>query len=177
MTTRLDAAEAERLRSLPFTYDCVGATATAQIDAGYHSFTRIGQITSLPFDVAVERLMTWQVHERAGLRVAASSDRVRTGEVVLMRLGLGAASLRIPCRVAYTIEEPDRVGFAYGTLPGHPETGEEQFLIERTPDTVQVRVHAFSRPSSRLARLSGPLGRGFQHVMTDRYLRAAGTAP
>jgi uncharacterized protein (UPF0548 family) len=61
----------------------------------------------------------------------------------------------------------------YGTLPGHPESGEEQFLIERNGDEVRFQIHAFSRPSSHLARFAGPLGRQFQRVMTDRYLKAA----
>lgn len=29
------------------------------------------------------------------------------------------------------IDEPDRQGFAYGTLPGHPESGIEQFTLTR----------------------------------------------
>jgi hypothetical protein len=33
-----------------------------------------------------------------------------------------------------------RLGLAYGTLPGHPERGEESFVIELLDDG-QVRVH------------------------------------
>lgn len=174
MTRLLEPAETARLRGLPLTYDCVGGTATGQSDDGHHRFTRGAPISHLSFDDAVERLMTWQVHERAGLRVAASSTRVEPDAVVLMRLGLGAASLRIPCRVVHVVHEPDRVGFAYGTLAGHPESGEELFLIERSGGEVRCRIDAFSKPSSPLARLAGPLGRGVQRVMTERYLRAAG---
>ena len=174
MTTLLDPAETARLQALPLTYRCVGGTATGEADPDCHRFTRMARIPSLSFDEAAERLMTWQVHERAGLRVAASAARVEADAVVVMRLGFGAVSLRVPCRVVHVIHEPDRVGFAYGTLPGHPETGEEQFVIERSGGQTLARIDAFSRPSSPLARLAGPVGRRLQYVMTERYLRAAG---
>lgn len=171
VTSRLSSAEIERLRSLPLTYTCVGGTVTGQADEGYEVFTRTAVVPELSFEQAAEILMTWQVQERAGLRVAASAAQAAEGEVVLMKLGLGAAALRIPCRVVHVIDEPDRVGFAYGTLPGHPESGEELFLLERRGDEIEFRVHAFSRPSTALAKLSGPIGRRFQGIMTRRYLR------
>ncbi|HEV8560641.1 MAG TPA: DUF1990 family protein [Actinophytocola sp.] len=39
-----------------------------------------------------------------------------------------------PGRVVHVVEEEHRRGFAYGTLPGHPECGEEAFLLERHAD-------------------------------------------
>lgn len=89
-----------------------------------------------------------------------------------MRFGVGPVSLRIPCRVAYVVEEPDRVGFAYGTLPGHPECGEEFFAVERRGGGATMVVRAFSKPATLLARVGGPVTRRVQSVMTDRYLRA-----
>jgi uncharacterized protein (UPF0548 family) len=78
----------------------------------------------------------------------------------------------------YVIDEPNRKGFAYGTLPGHPESGEEAFVVERGDDgTVGLDVRAFSRPCSNLAKLAGPLGQLAQRRMTDRYVRSlTGTA-
>jgi uncharacterized protein (UPF0548 family) len=82
--------------------------------------------------------------------------------------------IEAPCRVVYTVDEPNRRGFAYGTLPGHPESGEEAFMVELDPDgdEVSLTVKAFSRPASRLARVSGPLSHKIQHLITDRYFRA-----
>jgi uncharacterized protein (UPF0548 family) len=52
-------------------------------------------------------------------------------------------------------------GFAYGTLPDHPERGEERFLIEwNTADnTVWYDLLAVSRPSHWLARVGYPYAR------------------
>jgi uncharacterized protein (UPF0548 family) len=90
-----------------------------------------------------------------------------------MRLGFGPIGASIPCRVVYLIEEPDRHGFAYGTLPGHPEAGEELFLLERGDDgSASFTIRAFSRPATVLTRLGGPVARAVQRAMTGRYLRA-----
>jgi uncharacterized protein (UPF0548 family) len=71
------------------------------------------------------------------------------------------------------VDEPNRQGFAHGTLPGHPESGEEAFVVERADDdTVSLSVIAFSTPASDLAKLAGPLGRLAQRRMTVRYLRS-----
>ena len=71
------------------------------------------------------------------------------------------------------IDEPSRRGFAYGTLPGHPESGEEAFIVEiDEADEVWFTVRAFTRPATLLARVSGPLGRGAQRLMAGRYTRA-----
>ena len=125
------------------------------------------------FADASRALFGWQMHLRSGLRVASSSPIVKHNAVVMLGIGAGPFRLNAPCRVVYIIDEPNRQGFAYGTLPGHPESGEEAFVIERAEDdAVTFAITAFSRPASDLARLAGPLGRLAQRRMTARYLRA-----
>jgi uncharacterized protein (UPF0548 family) len=48
-----------------------------------------------------------------------------------------------------------KFGFAYGTLQGHVESGEERFLIEwdRSDDSVWYDIVGFSRPNHFLTRL------------------------
>ena len=45
--------------------------------------------------------------------------------------------LRAPCRVVYVIDEPDVRGFAYGTLPGHPES--RRGTLRRPPRPEHLR--------------------------------------
>jgi uncharacterized protein (UPF0548 family) len=92
------------------------------------------------------------------------------GSEVLVHLGPIAA----PCRVVYVVDEPDRRGFAYGTLPGHAESGEELFLVTYDPATEEVRavVTAFSRHVTWWSRLGAPATSLVQRIVTDRYLRA-----
>ncbi len=68
-------------------------------------------------------------------------------------MGAGPVRITAPCRVVYTVNEPDRQGFACGTLPGHPECGEEAFLVERDDDgAVTFAITAFSRPATLRAK-------------------------
>ena len=72
------------------------------------------------------------------------------------------------------IEQPDRRGFAYGTLPGHPEIGEELFAVRFDPlsGAVHAEVTAFSRHGTWWSRLAGPVTSLAQRVISRRYLRA-----
>ncbi len=86
---------------------------------------------------------------------------------------IGPVRLDAPARVVRAVDEPRRCGFAYGTLPGHPERGEEAFFVEHhDDDTVSFTITAFSRPSTRLAKLAGPLGGVVQRRIAERYLRS-----
>jgi uncharacterized protein (UPF0548 family) len=81
--------------------------------------------------------------------------------------------LAAPSRVVYVVDEPGRCGFAYGTLPGHSERGEEVFIVSMAEDgTVTFEATAFSRPATWLVLAAGPLGRAIQDRITSRYLSA-----
>jgi uncharacterized protein (UPF0548 family) len=94
---------------------------------------------------------------------------VSEGLEVRLRLG----PLTVPVRVVRVVDEPDRRGFVYGTLPGHPETGEEAFLVERDADGTWIKVRAFSRPARWYSRLGGPVTSWMQRRYTERYVAAA----
>jgi len=163
----------DRLAAAELTYQEVGATA-GDLPAGYHRLRRSATIGhgDQVFSAASEAVRHWQVQRRAGLRVAASSSSVAANATLILGLGIGPLRLQAPCRVVYVVEEPRRSGFAYGTLAGHPESGEEAFIVEHHPTgAVSFRITAFSRPATRLARIAGPLGTIAQRQMTSRYLR------
>jgi uncharacterized protein (UPF0548 family) len=94
--------------------------------------------------------------------------------VLLLQAGLWAPA---PCRVVYVVDEPDRTGFAYGTLPGHPESGEAALTLVRGSDErVSFVVRSFSRRVDPLARLGAPLARLVQTRVTRRYIDALSEA-
>lgn len=150
------------------TYSKVGATADPVLPDGYHHLRVSRDLGAADLDAVGEFIMTWQVQIRSGVRLLSAPDRAAVGVDATFRF-LGQT---IPCRVVEVVDEPHRRGFAYGTLPGHPETGEERFVAERDPTTAQVTVFitAFSNPGSWRAKAIGPLGRVLQRVMTRRYL-------
>ncbi|MEO1061914.1 MAG: DUF1990 domain-containing protein [Actinomycetota bacterium] len=81
------------------------------------------------------------------------------------------------CRVMRVVDTDTSFGFAYGTLPHHPERGEEAFLVHRRDDgSVVFEIVAFSRPATLPTRAIGPLGRRLQRRSIDRYLAGFVTA-
>ncbi|WP_072750074.1 DUF1990 family protein [Rhodococcus maanshanensis] len=164
----------DALRTVPLTYPEVGGTRAALPD-GYHHVheSAVIGVGAEDFERAEHVLLHWDMHRRAGLRVRSTHEEAVEGAVVILRLGPGPLAVTAPCRVVYRIDEPGRSGFAYGTLPGHPERGEERFAIELGDDgRVRVVVDAFSTGGSALARLGGPANRAVQRWITRRYLGA-----
>jgi uncharacterized protein (UPF0548 family) len=174
---RLSPAEADRLRGEPFTYDEIGRTA-APYPSGFPDGYRLVQHSATvghgegDFARACRTLLTWRMHLGSGLRVAVSSPVVETDAVMVARLGPGPLSLRIPCRVVYVVDEPGRRGFGYGTLRGHPESGEESFVVTLDGDRVQFTVTAISRAGTLLTRLGGPVSWRIQERALCRYAEA-----
>jgi uncharacterized protein (UPF0548 family) len=172
--TSLPADQTARLGELSLTYPQVGATR-GELPPGYHHVARESRLGTgeEAFDRATEALFSWELQRRAGVRVLPSSPIVAEGVDAVLLLGIGRLALRAPVRVVYVVDEPRVRGFAYGTLPGHPESGEESFLVELGADgEVVCRVTAFSKPVTWLARLGGPMATLTQAWVTGRYLRS-----
>ncbi|MEG3631913.1 DUF1990 family protein [Streptomyces poriticola] len=155
-----------------FTYDAVGATREpGSCPPGFrplHVRTRIGEGEPV-FRRASEAVLTWEMHRALGVGVDTDADRAAPGVDVTVTL---AGLVRAPCRVVWTVEEHRRAGWAYGTLAGHPESGEEAFVVDRTGDgTVWLTVTGFSRPAAWYTRAGGAATRGLQHA----YARRCGT--
>jgi uncharacterized protein (UPF0548 family) len=163
------------LATADLTYGEVGATRAVRLPVGYDHVLRdvvVGS-GSDAFEAAADGLFAWRMHRAAGLATVGPAVRAVSGTTVVFRAGPAWLHLDIPCRVVYAVEEADRRGFAYGTLPGHPERGEEAFEV-RLDDAgaVHFRICAFSKPASLLARAGGPLTRRAQSYATDRYVNA-----
>jgi uncharacterized protein (UPF0548 family) len=116
--------------------------------------------------------MSWQMHRAAGLRIEADRPRAEIGTNSLGLLGVGSMGVPVPCRVVWTVNEPNQTGFGYGTLQGHPESGEESFVVSREDDEIWFAVLAYSRPAVWYTRLSGPVGRFGQQFFARRYAAA-----
>ena len=77
------------------------------------------------------------------------------------------------CRIVAVVDEPDRFGFAYGTLSVHPERGEESFLVAREDHgAVRFDVEGVSRPVDPLARALPLVADRLQDRAVHRYLAA-----
>lgn len=160
--------------SAALSYEQVGATA-GDLPTAYRHVRRSHDVGvgRAVFDRAARSLMGWQVHRRAGLTVDATTSQARASAVVVLGVGVGRLRLHAACRVVQVVDGLDRCGFAYGTLVGHPETGEERFEVTiDAAGQVRFTLTAFSRPATWWARLGSPVGRQVQDRITDRYVSA-----
>lgn len=164
------------------TYPDAGLTVTdAPLPAGYRHLVRDAVIGygREAFERAGDALLSWRVHRDAGVALLATG-RMRPGLAVRVRLGLRGLSADGPCRIVAVVDEPDRRGFAYGTLPGHPECGEEALLVHLRPDgAVVAQVRGFSVPAQSPAPLPSRQDRAgllVHDVISRRYLAALAEA-
>ena len=170
----LAGSRLEQLRGADLTYDDRAGTR-GKLPAGYHHLRRHAALgNGRPrFEHTADLLLHWGMHRRSGIRVSPSSWSVAEGVVAVLRLGAGVIAVEAPVRVVYVVDEPHRKGFAYGTLPGHPESGEESFLVELLDDgTVGFTITGFSRPAWSIARVAAPIARAAQRLVTYRYVHS-----
>jgi uncharacterized protein (UPF0548 family) len=143
-----------------FTYADVGATAADRHPEGFSRLwvrTRIGEGES-EFRVAARAVTEWRLHRAMGVRITTEPGRAVEGARVLVGIGIGPLRLNAPCAVVWTADERRRAGWGYGTLSGHPVSGEESFVVSRDGSgSVWLTVSAFSRPSAWWTRAAGPL--------------------
>jgi len=140
-----------------FNYAEVGATRTHDLPAGYRTL-RVRTLVGRGADVmraATDAVMEWRMHRAIPVAIDASAARAAPNVDLTVIL---AHLIRAPCRIVWTEETERRAGWAYGTLEGHPECGEEAFVVHRDDeDRVWLTVTAFSRPAAWYTRAAGPL--------------------
>jgi uncharacterized protein (UPF0548 family) len=112
-------------------------------------------------------------HRLPGIQVFPKNAEIVVGATVIVTLGTPLLAVAAPCRIVEVLDESHRWGFAYGTLPGHPEQGEGSFIVSVSDDqVVRFEIRAFDRPGEAIVQNLGPLSRGIQKVGTHGYIRA-----
>ena len=109
----------------------------------------------------------WQMMPPSVVQPCPAGVPIEEGAMVanLFRAWTLGGWLVLPTRILYLVDEATgeftRSGFAYGTVQGHWEHGEERFLVEwdRRDDSVWYDLLVFSRPRHPLAKLAYPYTR------------------
>ena len=156
------------------TYEAVGATVRGDRPEGYRFDrfeTDLGPDEGGRFERCGEAVLRWEAQAGAGISVVPDGPVVPDLEVALV-LPLPVGFAIATARVVHVVRNDQEIGFAYGTLPAHPEEGEEIFLVRRAAGRVTFEVAAFSRARDPLARLGGPVTRWLQVRTNQTYLRA-----
>ena len=173
----LDALLA-KCATLPLSYPDVGMTRSSSPPAGYgREHQRV--VLAIDFEAARTALIAFATHRLAYLFVHPTDAIATAGTDVLVVARVGPLWTTNPCRIVYVDDTPDRFTYAYGTLPGHSEHGEETFTVERTSTGVVAETIAYARPQDLLARIGAPVAHRFQARVKRDYMAAlvAATGP
>lgn len=165
-------------RELAFTYPDVGASKGTP-PAGFnvdHTRARLGAGREA-FEAGREALRRWKQFDLGWVTAGPAETPIEVGQVIAVWATILGVSVINACRIVYIVYEDGpmtRFGFAYGTLPGHIEEGEERFLVEwdRASNDVYYDILAFSRPRHWTARLGSP----FARVQQRRFARDSAAA-
>jgi uncharacterized protein (UPF0548 family) len=158
----------EAQKEKPFSYAEVGASKQGAPAAYHldHNRIKLGEGPQT-FALARRAIQNWQMFNLGWVRVLQTDAPIEVGTCALVIVRhFGFYSLNAS-RIVYLLDEQAPVkkyGFAYGTLDGHAERGEERFSIEWNPqdNSVYYDLLAFSQPRHALARLGYPLSRMLQ---------------
>jgi len=156
------------------TYADVGATVRDERPGGYRHDrweVDLGPDEGDRFERCGEAVLGWAAQRGAGIRIVPDQP-VAPNLTFALVLRLPVGFVLATARVVHVVKSDECIGFAYGTLPSHPEEGEEIFLVRRLDGRVIFEVAAFSRPRDLLARLGAPITRWLQLRTNRTYLDA-----
>lgn len=121
---------------------------------------------------AIRDVLRWRVKTASGFDVESTAP-VKPGDRVEVTAHIFGLKVVEPVEVLSVIAETNRVGFSYGTLPGHPVSGEEAFIVDRRGDEVHLTIRSLTRaaPQQPWRSLFPVLLLG-QLIVRRRYLRA-----
>lgn len=172
-------ADVDRLlvaaRHSDVTYDHEGSTLdparrTAREIRSRHLDVGLG---AADFAAARAALQTWKPQQGISARIEPDGQQVVLGATVLVLLRCGPCTVVAPDRIVAVVDELRTFAFAYGTLPGHPERGEESFSVEhRSDDIVRATIRVQARAATLLARAGAPVVPWLQGAALQRYLEA-----
>lgn len=121
---------------------------------------------------ATTQVLRWGVKTRSGFSVEPAAKVARGERPVITARPFGLA-IREPVEVVDVVEASTRVGFAYRTLPGHPVSGEEAFIVHQEGGVVLLTIRSLTRPAEIVGwRLLYPVLLVAQTVARRRYRRA-----
>jgi len=155
-------------QDLPFSYKEVGASQMT-IPTGYpinHHQIKLGDGADV-FARAKTAVQNWTMYQLDWTRLYPADAPIAVGQVVCVAVNHGFCWSMNSCRIIYVLEETgetEKFGFAFGTLPGHSEEGEEKFTVEwrHADDSVWFELLSFARPHDLLAKIGFPFVRYFQ---------------
>jgi uncharacterized protein (UPF0548 family) len=161
----------QKKKNQPYNYKAIYGTQSPPVKGfdNDHNFIVLGSGEAV-WQSAKQALQNWAQFPKPWTDIEPKAP-LQQGEVVAVLFRIFGIWFINSARIVYTIDESKRYGFAYGTLPGHVEKGEECFWIERNEQgEVSYHIRAFSQPAYWLVWLGYPAARYFQRQFVKQSL-------
>lgn len=166
----------------PLSYSVVGGTAPSAEPwlppdgwRAYEHTVQLGSGTDL-WDAASSAVLSWGIKTRSGFTVDPPLEAGSTAhqeERYWLVARIGPLRVREPVEIVATVATHHRAALAYGTLEGHPVSGEEAFIVHRDDDgNVSLTLRSLTRAGRGRWHGLFPLILIAQRVYRRRYLRA-----
>lgn len=167
-------------RSESFSYEDVGLSRDDEHPRGFDVARHSVELGTgmQAFDAACEAIRNWKMFPREMATLYWPSIEPVGGSEVVVGFRIGPLWSLNPCRVIYTVDSDSdsvaKYGFAYGTLPGHVEKGEERFQVvwNKVTGIVSYEIFVFSAAQHVLAKVGYP----FVLLQQSRFRRLSGLA-
>ena len=132
------------------------------------------------FDLGSQAICKWEMFNHAMATLKWHDTPIQSGNMVAVLFKVLSQWTANPARIVYTLNAEReggkyrQFGFAYGTVPGHIEKGEECFQVDwdQESDIVRFRITVISRPGSILSLLGKPI----VNFQQKRFRKLAGQA-
>lgn len=157
----------------PLSYPEIGMSRGGAVVPAHYGREEHRVELDLEFSAAKDALAAFATHRLPYMFVHPARARVREGLDVIVCARIGPLWTANPCRVVYVDESASRFAYAYGTLRGHSEHGEEMFAVERgAAGRVIAETIAHARPQDLLARIGKPIAHRVQRRIKVDYMQA-----
>ena len=155
----------ESRTNLDFIYPFVGASKGEEKVKGYDNDENkvyLGKGEAV-WENAKIALKAWKQFPSPWTKVYPNTTKFEVGNTVVVLIKLFGVWWVNAARIVYTFDNDRQFGFAYGTIKGHLESGEELFLIERNDaGEIYYRIKAFSKPAVWFVWFGYPVARFYQ---------------
>ncbi|MEJ7583840.1 MAG: DUF1990 family protein [Acidimicrobiales bacterium] len=143
------------LAGVPVTYTHVGSTLEPDRRPSVRCTTLKVGSGRAAFDQAVTGLRRWLPQRGVGARVHPPDAPLRVGTDLVVALRVGPVTVLAPNRIVAVVDEPDRLAFAYGSLPGIPRAGRRASPSGSSP-TARCSSPSASTPGRRRRWCASP---------------------
>lgn len=139
----------EKLREIPQRKIQLCVSSSSSVDIHHHQFEFLFRYQIFPSHL-LHFCGEWELSNR----------EMQVGDIIVQQIMIPPSRISLKCifgvKVLAVYHETDRVGFSYGTLKGHPETGINEFSFYQDGSNLMAQICTTAKPGLFISRMLAP---------------------